>query len=249
MTEEQQTTGTPEPDDGDAQGTATTGTPAADDRDASSTSTTEPDWKAIALANKSKVEEANRILADHARARVESPPADSNDDDGQGGDEDKYWQETEDFARRGDPVAKAAIHAREENKQLRRTIADTFTLRDITDKDEQQEVYKHYQRNRHRLGDVGAARAEVRERKLADKVATLQKELDASKAATQKRVQTSDVVRTHSREVPAKEANERRKMTFDQFDAEVARLKKAGQWNAAMQLQQELNRDEIDIDR
>jgi len=256
---DEQTTGTPAPDDGDAHDSATTGTPEADGRDAG-TSSGEPtadDYKALYLKQKSEVEEARRLKAEleQLRARPEPPPA-AHDDDGEDDSEDDEGLLTDDeraelidLANRGDRASKAALKQDRALRQMRqregalvRNIADTLHLKDISDEAERREVYNHYARNRRRLGDIKAAHAEVSARKLAAENAKLRADVERLSKQPPR-----DVVRTHSREVTSSEAKARREMTYAEFDGEVARLKAAGRYREAMKLQTQLDADEIGI--
>lgn len=246
MTDER-TTGTPPTDDGDAAAsTPTTGTPGGDGRDADSS---EPDYKAMYLASKDKIEEANRLKAenDALRMRADQPPADQDDDeeapagdDGNGLPTKVDWARVQDYASRGDEVAKAQIENRILIERLARNTSDTFTLKEI-DKAEQAEVKAHYQKNRHRLADIKAARAEVRERKLDAENQRLTKELEAARKQP-----PTDVVRTHSREVSSTEAKAR-KMSYAEFDQRQAELIAQGKRSEARALSRKLSNDEIEL--
>lgn len=242
MTDE--TTGTPAQDGGDAAGTPTTGTPDADGRDATSG---EPDYKAMYLSAKEKVERANTMEAElkELRARSEPPPAAHDDDDDEADESvpSVDWKKVQAYADAGDEVARAQIANRKLQLELARNVRDSFHLRDISDTSERQEVLKHYHRNRHRLGDVKAAEAEVRKMKLETENADLRKQLEAAKKQP-----PTDVVRTHSREVSASEAKSRPKMTYAQFDQQKAALESQGKLSEARALAMKLERDEIEIE-
>lgn len=235
-----ETTGTPGTDDGDAAAqTPTTGTPGTDDRDAT---TGEPDYKQLYLASKDKVEAANRMERELAelRAARDAEPEDEPDDAGTDGD-GVDWEKVADYARRGDQVAKAQIANRRMQLELAKNVRDSFQLRDISDATERKEVLAHFAKNKHRLGDIGAARAEVRERKLEAENARLTKELELAKKKP-----PTDVVRTHTREVSATETKARQIAGAD-FDREQAQLRAQGKYHEALQRQQEVLAGKIEV--
>jgi hypothetical protein len=237
----EQTAGTPGQDDGDAlEQSATTGTPELDDRDAESS---EPDYKALYLASKSKVEEANRLKAEieALRQREPQPPAAEDDDEPAPIKDDVDWEKVQDYARRGDEVAKAQLANRAMYLELARDVRDSFGLRDIEDKAERKEVLAHFAKNRHRLGDVQAAAAEIRARKLDTEVARLRQELEAVTKQPPR-----DVVKTHAREVTSSEAKAR-KMTYEQYDAQIAALESQGKHREARAMGLKVAKGEIEL--
>jgi len=240
---DEQTTGTTSADDGDAAvPTPTTGTPTDAGRDAGASS--EPDYKQLYLASKDKIEAANRMEAELAQLRTRrEPPPDEDEDDldeaAQGDGVD--WDVVADFARRGDQVAKAQLANRRMNIELAKNVRDSFQLRDIDDRDERKEVLAHFAKNKHRLGDIGAARAEVRERKLETENVRLKRELELARKQP-----PTDVVRTHSREVSSTE-QKTRYMAESDFDREQAELRAAGRHDEAMARQRELMSGAIDF--
>ena len=217
------TTGTPTQDGGDAAEHApTTGTPAAEGRDAGSQTATEEQ----VLAWKAKAEEANKVPGLMARIdeleerQAQSPaaPGDEPDDD----DDEVDWDQVRYHASRGDATAKAQLKQQKENAELRAELREMQEgirllrqLDAIPDKDEQKEVTKHFKQNRHRLGDINAARAEIREKKLEVENDELRKQL----AAAAKKPPSGPT--TGEREVPAS-AMKPTEMTRADWDAEQA---------------------------
>jgi hypothetical protein len=240
MADESTTTGTPEPETGDAaEQTPTAESPSAEDRDASSTGTKEPDYKQLYLASKDKIEAANRLLEEQQRA-THTPAAPAREPD----EEEGFWAEVEEFARKGDPVAKAQLWNRDHQLRKEREIVDAFQLREIADADERKAVAQHYVRNRHRLGDVAAARAELRAGKLEEENQRLQAAL---KAAQQSSVRDPQVARTTlGREVTAKE-HKTEKMTRAEWDQAQQRLEDEGKYAEKIAMQMRRRKGEIEI--
>lgn len=220
MADEAKTTGTESGDGGDAKAT---GTPDDSGRDAGS----EPDYKKMYLESKDKIEDANRIRAerDVLKERLEQAPAATDDEPADG----VNWAVVEDFARRGDEVAKAQVQGRAESAQLVKALIDRDQLRDIEDQKLRQETYELYQKNRSRFGDPRAALDHIQAQRLdQDKKKLLEEneKLRAALAASSK--PDTDVVRTHMRDVPASE-HKIREMTRAEWDADQARYER--QWS------------------
>ena len=241
MADEQETAGTPEQDDRDAGESSTAGTPEPDGRDAQASS----DVERLNLEWKAKAERVNELerSVEELRARLEQSPAasgkTSNDDD-----DESYWSGVEEFSGKGDPVARGTKKLRDKISQLEdkleRTInavSNTMEARDITDVDERKAVEKHFLANRHRLGDIRAARNEI----LADKREREVEHLRAELAKYSKKPDP-DVVRTEGREITAAQ-NKTRKMTVAEFDRLAAKLGATER----MKLQGQLERDEIEL--
>jgi hypothetical protein len=233
MSELEQTAGTPNPDGGDAgEHTPTTGTQGEDGRNA------EPEGlgtitREEALAWKAKAERVNQLESKLSEMEAQRPapavatPADTEDE--------AYWSEVEKFATQGDPVAKALLRQRERDERRERDIIDAFQLREIADAEERQQVAAHYLKNRHRYGDVAAARDSLRVSKLE---ADNKRLLDALKAAQAKQPDP-DVVRTHSREITARQ-NDARKYTRDEWQKEQAELEESGNYAEKIKRQMDL---------
>lgn len=242
MADETTTSGTPEPEGGDAQGTATAGTPGTDDRNAESVE----NEKRLHLEWKSKAERTNQLERENAelKARLDQSPADLGNDEPDADAIEKLEREVNAWVEKDDPVAKwsklkiAKLEDRQEKYEQAVIFKDQ--IRDMPF-EERQEVYDHFQANRHRLGDPKAARAEVREKKLTDENAKLREQL---KKATVKN--DPDVVRTVTRDVPASE-HKVRKMTEAEFDREQEELRQSGRHRERMAQQAAYARDEIEF--
>lgn len=129
-----------------------------------------------------------------------------------------------------DPVAAEVLALREELSMTVQELANVRALDRITDEAKQQKVKDHFNKNRHRLGDVEAARAEIEREELSERAKEQQAEIDrlkATLAATSKRT-NPDVVQTHTREVTAAE-QQSREMTKAQWDERQAQLEAAAQ--------------------
>lgn len=230
------TTRTPETEGGDAPAKGTTGTPTQEVRDGTSQG---DDLSKLNMEWKGKAETLNALFARYGVSSVEelnerlaqSPAA----PDTPRTETDEYGaalQATRDFAAKGDPVAKLTLQVLERNEQLERGIGDAFTARDIADPAERALAVAHLNKNRHRLGDLPAALAEVRAARLGKELAAAQKELERMRKAPD-----PDVVgapKTGGREGPAQTTSARKGVTSAQFDAEVARLTATGLHHQAM---------------
>ena len=250
MADEKDTAGTTPQDDGDAQGTATTGTPDGAGRDGTSDEPSgEPDYKALHLANKQTIAELKATI-EAIGTRVPQPPAADDDEDSgsDDGDEDAVdWDQVREFAKKGDPVAKAQIANAKRLMRFEQTVANTILLRDIDDKGEREEVKRHMLANqkRGRPLDIKSATAEVRAAKLVQENERLHKELEQARKKP-----PQDTVRTHTREVTARQAKDReaQKMTYAEWDNEQAELERQGRHREARERQFALNRGEIDLE-
>lgn len=250
MADENKTAGTTPQDDGDAAGTPTTGTPEGADRDASSDEPSgEPDYKALHLANKQTIAELKSTI-EALGTRAPQPPAAEDDEENGSDDGDEEtvdWDQVREFAKRGDPVAKAQIANARRLMRFEQTVANTILLRDIDDKSEREEVKRYMlaSQKRGRHIDIKAATAEVRERKLADENTRLKQELEMAKKKP-----PQDTVRTHVREVSARQAKDREipKMTYAEWDTEQAELQRQGKFKEARARQFALNAGEIDLE-
>jgi len=249
MTVQDETTRTPGKDDGDAPVTTeTTGTPGSEGRDAQP----KDDLTKVNLEWKTKAETLNALFAQYGvssvaelNERLAQSPAAPADTRTTTDDDETDWPAIESFAAKGDPVAKGLIRQRQREENLVRGISDAFTARDIPDATERQQAVTHLNKNRHRLGDLSAALAEVRTNKLTNENAKLRDEL--------KRLQKApdpDVVNapsTHGREITSSETQTRKKMRESEFDGEIATLKAQGRHRAAMTLMGKLQSDEIEL--
>jgi len=193
--------------------------PAPDSRSSDST-----DYKKLTeqlkqelLAQKPKIEEANRILAERDAA---PPPAAT----APGGD--AYWADIEKGAAAGDYACMGALALKKQREEDRRDIADALQIQAITDEAERNEVATLYLQQRNRFGDVDVARRVNREGKLA---ADNEKLRDALKLA-QVNKPDPNVVRTDTREVTASQSKAST-MTNTEWQARQARLKTEGNYS------------------
>jgi hypothetical protein len=236
------TTQTTQPTDGDA-GEHTPATETGPEGERAGTS--EGDYhKRQALENKVKAEKLNALLAANGVSSVEelneriaqSPAAPSHeppDDDDDPDDAER--RAVGEFAAKGDPVARYAQKLEQRLDRLTKGVGDALTARDIPDAVERKAAVAHYQKNRHRLGDLSAALAELRAPKLATENARLTAEL----ARLQNKPGDPDVAnapRTGGQETTTPTTT-KRKMTGAQFDAEVARLHAEKKHHSALNLQ------------
>ncbi len=237
----EETTRTPEPDDGDAaEQTPTTETPVQDERNAAQ----EQEAK-VRLEHKIKAEKLNALETKYGpdfetvldRA-VQSPAVRSEAPEEE---DEAYWASVKEWSDKGDPVAKATLRSEIQRRRDRKEILDALDLREIGDANERREVLDHYARNRHRLGDVAAARAEIHARKLADE----NKKLREAVAISSKR-RDPEVVSTVEREHSAKETKVRQ-MSSAEYDRQIAELDRQGLHRKKMDLQNQYARGDIDV--
>lgn len=239
MITEDQTAGTPEPDDGDAQTTETTGTPETDGRNADGPGITKEEL----LAWKIKAEEFNRLKAEHEelRRRVEQSPAATNAQETQEIADDLEIKARA-LAQQGDAAAALALRNEARAMMLEQNIAHLYELSNIEDKSEREETREEFKKNRQRYGDIEAARAAVKARRLEAENKRLQEQIAAATA------KPKDTVRTVYREsTDASPDFKTSAKTGAQFDAEVAKLRAAGKWKAANALSAELANGKITL--
>jgi len=125
-----------------------------------------------------------------------------------------------------DPVAAEVLELREALNLTVQELANVRELDRIKDDDKRTKITKHFNDNRHRLGDVKAARAEIESEELAMQVKEQQAENDKLRKALEASSKRpgSDVVQTHAREVSAAEHHE--KMTQAQWNDRQAQLER-----------------------
>jgi hypothetical protein len=243
---DEETTGTTEEPTGDApEETTDSGSEAG--RDAAS----EPDYKAMYLAAKEKVEEANRLAerVKELEGRQPESPAEEDDDDSLTEEElhgVRHW------AGQDDKVARAALKLAKQNARLEKRLNDlefatgtVYRASDIEDKALRREVLSHLNNNRHRLGDFEAAYAEVMAKKREDMLSEQGAELEKLREALKKsqgHKNDSEVVRTEARDVSATEVKAK-KMTLAEFDAEQARIRQQSGPHAAMLFASRIGKD------
>lgn len=227
MTEDRTQTGTPEQDGGDAaEQTPTTGTPATEGRDGGAS---EPDYKSLYLGLKPELEAKNDKLREY-ESRAASPPA-MPPTNQQPDPRSEYRNQVYDLARRGDPVAMAQVETWEWQDASVKAGRDQGQLMAMPEGIREQ-VFQHYEKNRHRLGDPIAARAEIENGSNAKRLAELEAEIKRLKGQTSR--PDPDVVRTFGQEHTAAQHKDRISMTGAKFDAEVKALKDAGRFREAM---------------
>lgn len=247
-----ETTRTPNPNDGDAPAnTETAGTSGKDERNAASegelkiTKDEALGWKGkaevlnslFAKYGVSTVEELNEVLAQSPAAPAPTSPEPVADDE--------ELQATIDHAKRGDPVAKLALRLLERQEQLTRGVGDAFSVREIEDVKLRRQAVAHYEKNRHRLGDVNAALAEIEAPRLRAELRKATEELERLKKPPDPDVTSAPP--QPGREITSMQTQSVKKMRESDFDAEQARLKSLGLHREAMRQQQLLNADKIEL--
>jgi len=142
-----------------------------------------------------------------------------------------------------DPVAAEVMELREALAMTVQELSNVRELDRIADEGKRDKITQHFNHNRHRLGDVKAARAEIEAEERAQALDAQQAEIDRLKKAleAQSKRPGADVIQTHAREVTAAEHkdimtqaqwNERQLQLERQADAgdlEAARLRRREQ--------------------
>lgn len=208
MTEDQdQTAGTPEPNDTDAlESTETGGTSATDDRNAEPKGKvlTEDQWKEV-LQWKAGAEKAKELEARLAEDAAPEPP----DTDGTEPKPGTYeW-----FLAHKDPVAQRVAFM-ERKLELDGQLATMPA-------DERAAVKEHFRKNHWRLGDMHAARAELNAPKYESELQRLREENERLKRGPDPEVMNAPP--TGGREVSARERKS--KMTEAQFDQQANQIR------------------------
>lgn len=116
-----------------------------------------------------------------------------------------------------DPVAAEVLALREELSMTVNEIANLRELDRVSDESKRNKIKDHFNANRHRLGDVKAAKAEIEREELQS--ALEQQRIETEKLrkaleATSKR-QNPDRLQTHAREVTAAEHQARKMSSAD----------------------------------
>lgn len=248
MTDEQ-TAGTPAPDDTDAPSTETGGTPETDDRDAASTDST-PAEPAHHLAWKESHEQLKQLREKYGEdldARLEQPPAPSPavPSDRQPAPEDPRRARIREWAEKGDPVAAAQLESLEFMDEMRaeaQVQRDAIFLNGLP-MEERKQVYQEYVRNPRAYRNAADAAQAVEQRRIAAENAKLRQEVETLKKSV---ARDPNVVRTDQREHTAKQT-QARKMTGAQYDRLVEDTRRERGDNAARALQRQYAAGEIDV--
>jgi hypothetical protein len=240
VTDQTKTTGTLDQDGGDAlEQSGTAGTPESEQsRDAESGS--EPDYKALYLQSKDAVEERNRLKAELEELKGGSTPppvAESPDVQAKTDQIEDVLSKAEAFRKQGDPVAAIALETRAELLATQRDLILERQLNRIP-QDSQDAVVKHFNKNRHRLGDINAAYAEINAPRYQKENEELRKEIEVLKRGPDPEVQKAPP--THGREISARE-RKFKEMTEDEIQAEAARLERDKGYSARVDFLKGLN--------
>lgn len=193
MADEQQTTGTPTQEGGDAAETQTAGTPAPEGRDAVSSA---PDWKQLYLESKSTIEEANRVIR---ASREETPrtPTPAGDEENERRNYEAYVKQVADNAQDQNSL----LWARQEQRRLQheRQMMDNqqLTLQTLGAviqalPEEHQAPFRELAAHPEKYNSLADAQREIHLRKQQSEVNRLQQEI--------KRLQNQNAVPTAGRE-------------------------------------------------
>jgi len=218
------TAGTPTPDDTDAlEQPGTGGTPVEDDRNAEPGEGVSPDrWKEALQwkAKAERVDELERKVEELEGGSQQPPVAESPEVQAKSDQIDKTLDQAEEFKRRGDPVAALVLEERAERLRLERDLILTRQL-DRVPADEHDAVLKHFNRNRHRLGDINAARSELREKVLERDLKVANERLAKLEKGPDPEVMNAPP--THGREINARDTKTRN-LTRDAWNRDMAQL-------------------------
>lgn len=236
------TTGTLPEDDRDApEDTETTGTLEAEGRDAEGDD--EPDYKALYLGSKDKIEQANALKAqvDELSAALEErragpQPAAGATIERMRGDIDEAEADIAELRRvqSVDPAARQLLRQELAMQSLRRDTMDAFALQTIPPA-KRAAVLKLYEHNRDRFGDLAAAADAYNGRALQAELTAAQAELATLKNGTAKakpkaeredegEEERSTAVRTGGRDLPSGNPKDVEFITRAKWKAEQERL-------------------------
>lgn len=244
LTEEpEQTAGTPEPDDRDAQETETAGTPEPDDRYAAKGV---QDHQAHIIAQKATIEELRRQLAE--RQSGLQPAAESDDEREAIAAEEQRLAELRQDAL-NDPHAARILALEEKILQTRRDTMNALTLQELP-KEQRGKAYSLFSRHPDKFPDVASAAQYLEAKDTKAENERLKKELDELKKAKPAREDTrrEDVVRTGGRDVPASTIKAQTQ-TRQQFEDEQARLREEDRHDEARARQRDLREGRIVLKR
>jgi len=218
--------------------------------------------KRQALEHKTKAEQLNTLFQQYGVTSVEalneklaqSPAAradirEPDDDDDTDGVDDALERGVDEWVGKGDAVAsyaKKKIAALEQRiDRLTRGVGDAFVARDVEDKTLRDRAVSHYRNNKHRLGDLKAAIAEVEAGDLRKKTADLTAELAALRKKPDPDVINAPA--THGREITATNTK-KRKMTGAKYDSTLATMYAAGNNRQALDMEAAYARGEIELE-
>lgn len=220
------------------------GTPDAAGRDTAAGK--EPDYKALHLASKDKLEKFNDMEKQLAEAREElrsgRQPAPAETDDMRGEIEELEAENIElsRLARAGDLMARKLLRLNNDLIQTRQDTIDGFSLHALPEA-KRAAAFKLYEANRGKFKNLGEAAdylARQDERKELDRLKAENEELKKG-GGKPKADDADDVVRTGGRDysIATRKAPT---MSKKDFDARQQQLKGAGDHKLAMQEQGEL---------
>lgn len=185
------------------------GTPQPENRNAEHSAGESDDWKKLAISLQEKAAKVNELerRLQQLEGGDEDPP-DARRPDAEGADPFEEWVEKK------DPVA-IRLKRLERRMELEGQLAEMPA-------DERGEVRDHFVRNWRRLGDMKAARAEIRETKLDQENRELRDRLAKLERGPDPEVMNAPP--THGREITARQTKAK-EWTEEQFDAEAERTR------------------------
>jgi hypothetical protein len=197
-------------------------------------------WKKNLEKERATVRELQERLERIERERRTATPAPNGESDPRA----KREQRVRSFAEQDDPVAAEVLELRQQLSDVISGVSVMSQINAIEDADERAEVRKRYLASLEKGSpvDVRTVRAETRAERTEAENSRLREQL-AKSAAKQP---DKDVVRTHTREVPASETKAQ-VMTRAQWDARVAELRATQGDNAVRAFKRDTVNDKIVI--
>lgn len=248
MAEDDPKSGTPPVDGGDAAGTQTAGTPQGDDRNADA----DGRWKE-ALEWKSKAERLNameRELAEERALRAELEARQTRQPGRDDGDEDEDDRGVREWASKNDVVARKVLKLEKKFEERERALISEFgtaleAIDSISDREERKAALQHLQKNRHRLGDLQAAVAEVQGNKMREELERLRKENE--RLARKPEPMNDSAPSTIARSEPQVGKAKPTQMTEAAYDKRCEELAAAKQYRELAKLQSDFAMGRIEV--
>ncbi|MGQ0721017.1 MAG: hypothetical protein ACT4PE_05515 [Candidatus Eiseniibacteriota bacterium] len=222
------------------------GTPEDAERDADEA--TEPDYKAIHLANKETIEGLKRQL-DEVNEKLARGTQPAPEEQSMQEDLDQRAAAMDKLRRLADvdPVAAFVLQQQEEVQRIRQDTMDAFTLSKLP-VEKQQPVLQFYEKYRSHFPSLAACIEYVRGREAQSRVAELEKKLEELQktggGADKEREELADVVRTGGRDVN-RTTYKAQTMSKDTFDQRQREFRAQGRHEEAMAEQDKLLKGKI----
>lgn len=239
MSETTSNPGTPPDETADAGNTPVSESVEGEVREAAQDEKERMDWKAMALGLKATLEERNRREQEAQTAQPTGGSTSPTEPLMAQAQADMNilraaYMELQQDAAAGDRRALLNLKLLEDQMQVKQELLYQQQLGVIHDPARRAKVWDHFQKNRHRLNTVDAADLELDGLEYRQSKAELERQKKDAESVI--RAKEQGVQGTHgSREVTATEAKVR-KMTGEQFDNEIGRLRSEGKDSEARRL-------------